>query len=206
MKVPASKRQQSSDRQKVGKDAPFPTRETSKRRTEADVKKDGPFPHRTLSKDGPFPMWIRVGGGGPVAKDGPFPMLKIGLDWERIPFEGLYQGTRGCVKPTAAVVRSKNDLVANLPNIAQTGIDPDKIDFENEEVIIVGLGERPDNGYMVQIDEILYFTDRMKGRGPLTSVSYSEHRTTGRLDLLTYPVHVVKLRKLDGTEVEFDPA
>lgn len=186
----------------MGKDAPFPVSERLKQQTKAQLAKDGPFPRQNFSKDAPFPMWVRVA----MAKDGPFPMLKIGLDWERVPFETLYQGTRGPAKRTSIVAHSKSDLMANLPDAAQTNPDPNKVDFNTEEVIVVGLGERQDNGYMIKIDEILYFTDRMAGRGPLTSVSYSEHRTSGRSDVLTYPTHIVKLRKLEGTDVQFDPS
>ncbi|HEY6969545.1 MAG TPA: hypothetical protein VJA94_10095 [Candidatus Angelobacter sp.] len=173
------------------------------------AKKDGPFPLTKVikgpldaTKDGPFPMWTRISPAS-VAKDGPFPMLaKDGLYWERIPFQTLYQGNRGPKKLTTIVAHSKPELLNALPDIKDTGIDADNINFAKDEVIIVGLGERPDNGSLVQIDQILYFTDRLKGRGPLTSISYGEHRTTGILDVLTYPVHVVKSRRLDG-EVQF---
>jgi hypothetical protein len=188
-----------------GKGTQLRARERPRRRTTTEVAKDGPFPHRKLSKDGPFPMWIRIAGGGPVAHDGPFPMANIGLDYERVPFTTLYQGSRGPAKPISAVVHSKSDLLSNWPEIAQTGISPDEVNFDSEEVVVVGLGQRPDNGYMVQVEDVLYFTDRGKGREPLTDVLYGEYRTTGRLDVLTHPVHVVRLRKLSGKDVQFDP-
>lgn len=181
-----------------GGDAPFPF---ARKRTARDVGKDAPFP-RLRSKDGPFPMWIRIHGGGPLNKDGPFPMLEAGLEWERVPFETVYQGSRssGPSETETAVVRSSSDLHSKVPNLSLP-----RIDFDSQEAIVVQLGKRPDNGYLVQIDEILYFTDRLGGKGPLTTVRYSEHRTAGRLDVETYPLHIVKLINLDG-ETEFDPS
>lgn len=204
MKTSLSARAKAKGRRGSSKDGQFPTREASTRRTEAEVAKDGPFPHQALSKDGPFPMWIRIAGGGPVAHDGPFPMAKIGLDYERVPFATVYQGSMGPAKPISVVVHSKSDLLSSWPEIGQTGISPDEVNFDSEEVIVVGLGQRPDNGYMVQVEDVLYFTDRGKGRKSLTDVLYGEYRTTGRLDVLTYPVHVIRLRKLSG-DVRFDP-
>ncbi|SRR5579872_336860 len=158
--------------------------------------KDGPFPLRA-SKDGPFPMWTMVKSGS-YGKDAPFPML-TGLYWERVSFQTLYQGNRGPKRPVQAAVKSRSDLPPTLSEI------PIDVDFGQDEVIVVALGERPNNGYLAQIDQILYYTDRGEGKGPLTMVQFSEHKTTGVLDVVTYPVHVVKLRKLAGQDVEFVP-
>jgi hypothetical protein len=169
---------------KLGKDGPFPM-------------KDGPFP----MKDGPFPIWARLAVRRPFGKDAPFPFLGTGLYYERVPFETIYQGNRGPKTAKNGVIRSASDLASQLP-----GFDVGEIDFDKEEVIFVGLGARPGNGYMVQISEVLYLTDRgPKFDGPLSVVSYSEYGTAGQLDVETYPLHVIKLRKLDG-ETQFSPS
>lgn len=186
------KARKSTNPEKEGKATLFPVNRVFNRRIDLDA-----------AKDGPFPMWTRIPPAS-VSKDGPFPMLgRTELNWERIPFQTLYQGTRGPKKLTTAVAHSKSELLETLPGISETGIDADNINFDNDEVIIAGLGERTGNGYLVQIDQVLYFTDRLKGQGPLTSVFYGEHRTTGLSNVLTYPVHIVKLRRLVG-EVQFN--
>lgn len=167
---------------KVGKDAPFPL-------------KDGPFP----MKDGPFQMWTRLAVKGRFGKDAPFPLAEAGLYFEKIPFVTLYQGNRGPKTAKSGVLRSPSDLDSQLP-----GLDLNNIDFDREEVIFIGVGAKPGNGYMVEISQIMYLTDRgPKFDGPLTLVSYSEYGTRGQLDVETYPLHVVKLKKLDGTEIQF---
>jgi hypothetical protein len=165
------------------------------------VAKDGPFPH-ALSKDGPFPRWTRVQRAGTFGKDAPFPFKKAGLNWEMVPFETVYQGSRhsGPSETVTAVIRSISDLRSKLPDL---NLPP--VDFNAQELILVQLGKRQDNGYLVAIDEVLYFTDRLGGDGPLTLVRYSEHRTAGRSDIETYPLHLIKLREIEG-ETEFDPS
>jgi hypothetical protein len=169
-------------RKKVRKDGPFPL-------------KDGPFP----MKDGPFPLWTRLAVGRRFGKDAPFPLVGAGLYYERVPFETVYQGNRGPKMAKNGVLRSASDLASQLPDF-----DLRDIDFDKEEVIFVALGARPGNGYMVEISEVLYLTDRgPKFSGPLTVVSYSEYGTTGQLGVETYPLHAIKLKKLDGTETQF---
>jgi hypothetical protein len=159
------------------------------------VRKDGPFP----IKDGPFPLWTRLAAGHRFGKDAPFPFLGTGLYYERVPFETVYQGNRGPKIAKNGVLRSAPDLTSQLPSF-----DLRDINFDKEEVIFVALGARPGNGYMVEIGEVLYLTDRgPKFSGPLTVVSYSEYGTTGQLDVETYPLHVIKLRKLEGTETQY---
>ena len=167
---------------KLGKDAPFPL-------------KDGPFP----MKDGPFPMWKRLDAEGRFGKDAPFPLVEAGLFYEIVPFVTLYQGNRGPKTAKTGVLRSPSDVNSQLP-----GLDLPNIDFDREELIFVGLGTRPGNGYKVEISQIMYLTDRgPKFDGPLTSVSYGEYGARGQLDVETYPLHVVKLKKLDGSETQF---
>jgi hypothetical protein len=90
-------------------------------------------------------------------------------------------------------------MASQLPDL-----DPQNVDFDKGEVIFVALGARPTNGYMVQIQQIIYLTDRgPKFSGPLTTVDYSEYRTAGLSDVETYPLHVIKLRRLEGTEIQF---
>ncbi len=159
------------------------------------VGKDGPFP----MKDGPFPMWTRSAVGGRLGKDAPFPLVGAGLYWERVPFETIYQGNRGPKIAKTGVLRSTSDLASQLPDFALHNVD-----FEREEVIFVGLAARPGNGYMVQINQILYLTDRgPKFNGPLTVVDYREYVTAGQSDVETYPLHVIKLRKLEGADTQF---
>jgi hypothetical protein len=154
---------------------------------------------KTLGKDAPFPMWTRLAAGGRFGKDAPFPLVGPGLYWERVSFETVYQGNRGPKTAKAGVLRSTSDLASQLP-----GFDLHDVDFEREEAIFVALGARPGNGHLVQIEQILYLTDRgPKFNGPLTLVSYSEYGTAGQLDVETYPLHVVKLRTLEGSDVQF---
>lgn len=150
-------------------------------------------------KDGPFPMWTRLELNNQVGKDGPFPLVGFGLYWERVPFETVYQSNKGPKAARTGVVRSASEFSSQFP-----GLDASSIDFGIDEVIFVALGAKPTNGYMVQISQVLYFTDRgPKFAGPLTVVDYSEYRTTGQSDVESYPLHVIKLRKLDGVEIQF---
>jgi hypothetical protein len=159
------------------------------------VAKDGPFP----MKDGPFPLWTRLPVAARLGKDAPFPLVGPGLYWERVPFETIYQGNRGPKIAKTGILRSSSDQASQLPDV-----DLGNVDFDREEVIFVGLGARPSNGYMVQISQILYLTDRgPKFNGPLTVVDYSEYTTAGKSDVETYPLHIIKLRKLEGTETQF---
>ena len=122
-----------------------------------------------------------------------------GLDPEIMKFTSLYQGPGGPRTPTHAVVHSKNQLLSIVPNAAALGINPNQIDFENEEVIIVGLGQRPSSGYKIEIKSVVYCTDRGGTLPPLTLVNYSEE-TPGEIaeDVLTFPAHAIKLKKLAG--------
>jgi hypothetical protein len=150
-------------------------------------------------KDGPFPMWTRLSVRGRFGKDGPFPLSGASLYWEKVPFDTLYQGNNGPKNLKTGVVRSASELASHLP-----GFNFPDVDFGKEEVIFVGLGARLGNVRMVGIDEVRYFTDRgPKFDGPLTIAYYGEFRTKGREDGETYPLHVIKLRKLEGSEAEF---
>lgn len=136
--------------------------------------------------------------GPALGKDGPFPMIE-GLDPEIMKFTTLYQGPGGPRTSTHAVVHSKNQLTSILPNAVALGIDPNQIDFENEEAIIVGLGQRPTSGYRIEIKSVVYCTDRGGTLPALTLVNYSEETPGGTAqDVLTFPVHVIKLKNLTG--------
>ena len=189
MKKTKAKKQRRASKKPIGKDAPFPIRKA-------------PSKKKVL----PRSAWTRIAVPTSLAKDGPFPRLTTALGWERVEFSALYQGTRGPRQPIALVIRAIAQLTSAWPETASAGIDLSAVNFAQEELILVGLGERPNNGYLVQIDEILHFTDRGDNREDLTSVSYSEHRASGPLDVLTYPAHLVRLRKLTGTESEFVPS
>jgi hypothetical protein len=174
-KKTATKPKKTKPKKKVGKDAPFPF------------------------KDGPFPMWTRLAADKSFGKDAPFPLKTAGLYYERVSFQNVYQGNNGPNTAKTGVIRSAADLAAQLP-----GVSLPSINFGSEEVIYVGLGARPDNSHMVEITQVLYLTDRgPKFSGPLTMVDYSEYATPGRSDVETYPLHVIKLKKLDGTETQF---
>jgi hypothetical protein len=150
--------------------------------------------HRQL-----FPQWRLLTRGPQFGKDAPFPFASFGLYWERIPYETIYQGNKGPRAATFAVIKSPSELASELPDIGEYAVN-----FDKEEVIVVGLGARPGNGYMVQIAQIMYLTDRgPQCTGPLTLVDYSEYQSASQLNAETYPVHVVKLRKLAGSESKF---
>jgi hypothetical protein len=136
-------------------------------------------------------------------KDAPFPMK---LSPDIMKFTILYQGPNGPKNATHAVVHSANQLLDILPNAGQDQIDPGKINFAQEEVVIVGLGERKDSSAKVEIQSIVYLTDRGNNLPSLTLINYREILVGGViLDVLTHPVHVVKLQKLDGA-VQFTAA
>lgn len=156
----------------------------------------------TMTKDGPFPIWTRISPREPIGKDAPFPIFNVSLYWERIPFETVYQGNRGPKSAKTGVLRSASDAASQLSEY-----DLGDVDFAKQELIFVALGARPTNGYMVQIDQVMYFTDRgPKFKGPLTTVDYIEYRAAGQSDVETYPLHVIKLRKLEGMDTEFSPS
>jgi hypothetical protein len=136
-------------------------------------------------------------------KGAPFP---IKLNPETIPFTNLYQGPNGPTNGTQAVIHSANQLLGILPSAGKDMIDPSKINFDQGEVVLVGLGERKDSSAKVEIQSIVYLTDRGNNLPALTLINYREIMVGGViLDVLSHPVHVVKLKKLVGA-VQFSSA
>jgi hypothetical protein len=95
------------------------------------------------------------------------------------------------------------ELRARAPELLSIGVDFTTVNFGVEELIVVGLGQRPSNAYLVGIDSVLHFTDQLGQSSVSTLVHYSEHVTQGGADALTYPSVCVGLRKLSG-DTEFD--
>ena len=97
-----------------------------------------------------------------AGKDAPFP-FKFDLYPESINFETIYQGPEGPRIAVHAVIQSQKHLDGTLPNAAELGIKPGTIDFRKQQLIIVGLGERPTTGYKAVIEDVTYLTDRNEG-------------------------------------------
>jgi hypothetical protein len=142
-----------------------------------------------------------------AGKDAPFP---FGLNPDYIKFETIYQGAEGPRNAVHAVIQSQKQLDATLPNSAQLGIKPGTIDFKEQQLIIVGLGERPTTGYKAVIEAVTYFTDRNEGPEAhknlpsLTVVTYTEFKPGGISgDMVTYPAHIIKTQNLTGA-VQFN--
>jgi hypothetical protein len=96
----------------------------------------------------------------------------------------------------AIVVRSPGDLVQAIgPQVADLIKD---VDWGKDELVIVSVGEKPTNGYQVAITQIMRFTDRGGGLPTLTEVSYQQSETGHSLDVLTYPLQIVKCERDDG--------
>jgi len=122
-------------------------------------------------------------------------------------FTTVFQAGEGPAKAENGVIRTNADLrkflrnLANLTNPADvTASLESKVDFEKEQLIFVALGERP-SGHEAQINTVTYLTNRGKELPSLTEVSYREiaiHGTMPDADDPTYPIHVIKLRKLLG--------
>ncbi|MBA3916299.1 MAG: hypothetical protein H0X25_21125 [Acidobacteriales bacterium] len=122
-----------------------------------------------------------------------------GLDYERIEFEEVYHSaTQGPDKPVEALIRTEDELRKILPGVALPSVD-----FSEKQLIAVALGHKPTSGYDVRITSVMYFTDRLQGLPPLTSVSYTDTEKGGPLDQVCRPIHVVSTRRLEG-EIEFD--
>jgi hypothetical protein len=123
-------------------------------------------------------------------------------------FTTVFQAGEGPAKAENGVIRTNADLrkflrnLANLTNPADvTASLESKVDFEKEQLIFVALGERKSGGE-AQINAVTYLTDGGKGLPPLTEVSYRELAIHGTVtdpdEQSTYPMHIIKLKKLDG--------
>lgn len=122
-----------------------------------------------------------------------------GLYPERVEFSEVYHSaTQGPQKPVQAVIRDQEELQKLLPGIALPAVD-----FADKQLIAVALGDKPTSGYDVRITSVMYLTDRLQGRPPITMVNYSDAEKGGASDRQSGPIHVVSTRRLEG-EVEFD--
>lgn len=106
--------------------------------------------------------------------------------------------TLGPHKPVQAVIRDQQELQTLLP-----GVPVPSVDFVDKQLILVALGDKPTSGYDVHITSVMYLTDRLQGRPPLTMVNYSDTEKAGPSDRQSRPIHVVSTRRLAG-EVEFN--
>jgi hypothetical protein len=113
-------------------------------------------------------------------------------------FTTVFQANEGSKDAQNGVIRSDGELRKALRSLV--GALASKVSFGNEQLIFVALGRR-DSGHEAQITSVMYVTDR-GGLPPLTEVSYKE--ITPMLPAFeqdaepTYPIHVIKVKKLDG--------
>jgi hypothetical protein len=118
-----------------------------------------------------------------------------------ISFVTVFQADDGLKNAQSGVIRTSTELQSILPR--QSSYLADKVNFEKEQLIFVALGERTVGMFEAQINSVLYLTDRGNGLPALTEVSYRETTTRGAvvdsyMKQAVYPMHVIKLRKLDG--------
>jgi hypothetical protein len=154
-------------------------------------------------RDAPFALWRRVILERKASKDGPFPLLSDGLGYENVAFRILYQGSRGPTSLTTVVIRTREELRTRAAELLAAQVDFSSIDFTKEELIVVGLGQRPTNAHIVSIDSVLHFTDQLSQSSISTLVHYSEQIAAGGADVLTYPSVCIALRNLSG-DTEFE--
>ena len=118
-----------------------------------------------------------------------------------IPFATVFQADDGLKNVQSGVIRTTTELQSILPR--QSSYLVDQVNFENEQLIFVALGERALGMFEAQINSVLYLADRGNGLPALTEVSYKEITTPAAIvhpymEQGAYPMHVIKLRKLDG--------
>jgi hypothetical protein len=124
---------------------------------------------------------------------------KDSLDYERIAFAEVYHSaTQGPHTPVQAVIRDQQELQKLLP-----GLSLPAIDFSQQQLIAVALGDEPTSGDDVHVTSVMYLTDRLQGRPPLMMIAYTDAEKGGPSDLQCRPVHIVSTRRLVG-EVEFN--
>jgi len=122
-----------------------------------------------------------------------------GLDYERVEFSEVYHSaTQGPHNPVQAVMCDEDELRKTLAGIAFVSVD-----FTKEIPIGVALGDRPTSRYDVRITSVMYLTDRLKNRPPLTIVTYTDQEKGGPFDQQYRPIHIVSTRRLEG-DVEFE--
>lgn len=124
---------------------------------------------------------------------------RAGLYPESVDFTEVYHSTtQGPDRPVQAIIRTKDDLQKLLPGIPAPGID-----FGKQQLIAVALGDQGVSVCDVRITSVMYLTDRLQGRPPLTIISYTDTEKEGSSGQPCRPVHVVSTRPLEG-ETEFE--
>jgi hypothetical protein len=115
---------------------------------------------------------------------------------QTIKFTTLYQGPQGSPNPFNDVIQTPEDLMAAF---GAAWPFANKVKFPADEVIVVALGSRPTSGYTAQITEVLYLPSTSATQPAQTEITYTEIAPTGPTnDVMTNPMHVVRLKHLDG--------
>ena len=109
----------------------------------------------------------------------------------------LTQNTSGFLEPTELVIRDANALRAAWTTLFEgiPGNPPPAVDFANETVIVLALGQRSSGGYTVRFDGVTRTGGAMLVRYTATSPG-RECMTT---QMLTSPVDVVRVPRLVAT-------
>jgi hypothetical protein len=110
-----------------------------------------------------------------------------------VPFVTIIQASDGGpAVPAEHVIVSDRDYDAFFNN----GRRPTSIgvDFSKEVVLAVGLGERQDSRFGVEIQHIVQMTSGFTA--PFSFVNYVEKVRSGpAIDVITHPIHVVKVAR-----------
>jgi hypothetical protein len=134
-------------------------------------------------------------------------MTKKGQYAHNVLFSTVFQADDGPTVGKNGVIRNKTELQKALPHHAL--ILTSSVDFETEQLIFVALGLRDGGGRDAQINAVSYLGDRDSGLPSLTQVSYRENINClsgaggAENSNPTCPMHVTKMKKLDG-ETVFD--
>jgi hypothetical protein len=102
-------------------------------------------PNRRLSTKNPT--------SGHAHKDALFPF------WRRIIHrrKARKDALLGSKSFAACVVHSLQELRESTPELLSVGIDFAAVDFNTQELIVVGLGQRPSNAFLVGVDNVVQF-------------------------------------------------
>jgi hypothetical protein len=138
-----------------------------------------------------------------MQEDGKQIMAKKGSP-QNIVFATVLQADDGPENAQNGVIRGKGELRRLLRRLAP--LLAGSLDFDKGQLIFVALGRCESGGREAQITAVVYFTDRGNGLPPLAEIWYRENS----IDLLvakpdivkpTCPIHVIKLKKLDGETI-----
>jgi hypothetical protein len=130
-------------------------------------------------------------------------MWKRGVYPTNLIFSTVLQADEGPENTENGVIRSTPNLRKMLPH--QATLLKSSVNFDKEQLIFVALGRRDAGGHEAQINAVSYLTDRENGLPSLTEVSYRENFSPELAAEMqsgpTFPIHVIKLQKLDGKTV-----